>query len=201
MGRWSKTIVRLPLFVDLEQVELDRVINAVNSFVPVSLAPADECYWEEILQIRNNNSECFTSAEPIGKQDHWCFMAKHSHTYRVALRKGKVVGFIGHVNRDARLAVREKGSGVAKFMWGAFVEEVGDLGVKVLPGNKRRLPALMFRFLFLHGTALACMLLPKEKTLQGAFDLPLLDLINRASSDFSALPCFVFKLLFNGRKK
>merc|ERR1712194_561397 len=78
---------RLPLFVDLEQVELDRVINAVNSFVPVSLAPADECYWEEILQIRNNNSECFTSAEPIGKQDHWCFMAKHSHTYRVALRK------------------------------------------------------------------------------------------------------------------
>merc|ERR1712194_251719 len=56
--RWSKTIVRLPLFVDLEQVELDRVINAVNSFVPVSLAPADECYWEEILQIRNNNSEC-----------------------------------------------------------------------------------------------------------------------------------------------
>lgn len=137
--RWSKTIVRLPLFVDLKQAELDRVINAVNSFVPVSLAPADECYWEDILQIRNNNSECFTNAEPIGKQDHWCFMAKHSHTYRVALRKGKVVGFIGHVNRDARLAVREKGSGVAKFMWGAFVEEVGDLGVKVLPGNKRSL--------------------------------------------------------------
>mmetsp|Transcript_2662 Transcript_2662/g.3879 ORF Transcript_2662/g.3879 Transcript_2662/m.3879 type:complete len:541 (-) Transcript_2662:266-1888(-) len=139
--RWSKTIVRLPLFVDIEQAELDRVINAVNSFAPVSLAPADECYWEDILEIRNENSECFTNADQIGKEEHWCFMAKHGQTYRVALREGRVVGFVGHVKRDVRLAVREeeKGSGVARFMCGAFVEEVGDLDVAVLPSNKRSL--------------------------------------------------------------
>ena len=70
-------------------------------------------------------------------EDHWNFMGRHSGTYRVAIQRGEVVGFIGHVERDARLATNAKGDGVARFMWDAFAEEVGELDVQVLPNNPR----------------------------------------------------------------
>jgi len=136
-ARWSARLVRLPLFFGLSDDQLDRVVRAVHDFAPISLHPADERYWEDIRRIRNDNRECFTQTAVIPREDHWNFMGRHAGTYRVAIRRGEVLGFIGHVKRDARLATNAKGDGVARFMWDAFVEEVGELDVQVLPNNPR----------------------------------------------------------------
>lgn len=142
--KWSRSLVRLPLFYDLSTLELEEVIIAVNTFAAnksdIHLIAADEKYWGLILQLRNENSESFTQTNQITTKEHWNFMRKHESTYRVAVQDGKFVGFIGHVNKDARLATNKKGKGVAKFMWESFSQEVGsDLDVKVLLHNKRSL--------------------------------------------------------------
>jgi len=139
-AKWSKMLVRLPLFYDISTRELERVIAAVNSYVTdIRLVAAEEKYWKDILELRNENNASFTNTNQIATEEHWNFMRKHSSTYRVAVQEGKFLGFIGHVKRDARLASNKKGKGVAKFMWESFVQEVGDLDVKVLLQNKRSL--------------------------------------------------------------
>jgi dTDP-4-amino-4,6-dideoxygalactose transaminase len=88
---WSKSLVRLPLFEDLNEKELRRVITAVNMFSPsVHMELANECYWEDIRKIRNDNKECFTHAGEIGREEHWAFMKEHSRTYRVAVQDKKM---------------------------------------------------------------------------------------------------------------
>jgi len=139
---WSKTLVRLPLFYDLTTELLNEVVAAVNNFAldkGIILAPATEDRWEAIRQLRNENSDGYVCTDQIGKDEHWAFMRKHCNTYRVAIKNGQCIGFIGHVNKDARLATSIKGKGVAQFMWKSFVQEVGDLDVKVLVNNRRSL--------------------------------------------------------------
>lgn len=137
---WSKCLVRLPLYFDLTDDDLKRVVSVINGFSPsVNLVPAEERYWEAIRQLRNNNRECFTHKDEISKDVHKNFMRKHCSTYRVAVQRGQFVGFIGHVNRDARLATNCRGKGIGRFMWETFTEEFGDLDVKVLADNERSL--------------------------------------------------------------
>lgn len=70
-------------------------------------------------------------------------MTKHAKTYRVAIDvDSTVVGFIGQVDGDVRLATRKDRmrSGVASFMWERFLAEFPDgLTVKVKRENKRSL--------------------------------------------------------------
>jgi len=140
---WSKSLVRLPLFADLSAQKLRRVISAVNEFAAskgsIHLVPAKEDHWEAIRLLRNENSDCFTHDKEISREEHWNFMRKHWNTYRIAVQQEAFVGFIGHVNRDVRLATstKSKGKGVAQFMWKSFEQEVGDLDVKVLLNNQR----------------------------------------------------------------
>ena len=141
--KWSKGLVRLPLFADLSAQEVKRVLSAINEFAEnkanIRLVAADEEHWESIRVLRNQNSDCFTQTSEVTKEEHWNFMRKHSSTHRVAVQGDDVIGFIGHVEKDARLATSAKGKGVAKFMWQSFEKEVGDLDVKVLLNNQRSL--------------------------------------------------------------
>ena len=142
-AKWSKSLVRLPLYADLSTQEVNKIITVVNEFAvskgALRLVAADEDHWEQIRLLRNQNSDCFTFTKDITRDEHWNFMRKHSDTYRVAVQDGKCVGFIGHVEQDARLATSAKGKGVAQFMWESFEKEVGDLDVKVLLNNQRSL--------------------------------------------------------------
>ena len=68
------------------------------------------------------------------------FMDKHAKTYRVAVDDNEnVIGFIGHVSGDVRLATDSSilCSGVGRFMWSAFSQEFPDLTVKVKRDNER----------------------------------------------------------------
>ena len=67
-------------------------------------------------------------------------MTKHTKTYRVAIDvDSTVVGFIGHVDGDVRLATRKDRtrSRVARFMWERYLAEFPyGLTVKVKRENK-----------------------------------------------------------------
>jgi len=113
----------------------------------LELVAADEQYWEAIRQIRNDNRESFTNSHIIEKEEHWNFMRKHHGTYRVCLENGECIGFIGHVNKDVRLAVAssKKRQGVGTFMFSEMVKVFGKEGVpifdvlkgRILPSNNR----------------------------------------------------------------
>ena len=138
--QWSKALVRLPLFHTLTLAEMSKVSAVINSYTSakgMTLVAATEDHWETIRILRNTDSECFLHTEMIEKAEHWNFMGKYHSTYRVAIEDGECIGFIGHVNKDARLATSAKSKGVAQFMWKTFAQEFDDLDVKVLVENKR----------------------------------------------------------------
>ena len=139
--KWTKTLVRLPLFYDLTADKVKQVISAVNTFATNNgtlLCPASENHWEDIRQIRNNNAKSFRNTHEIGKEEHWDFMRKHHHNYRVATQNGKCVGFIGQVVKDIRLVTSKKGTGVSYFLADMWLEELGDKwDVWCLRTNKR----------------------------------------------------------------
>lgn len=154
--RWSKTLVRLPLFADLTVLDQQAVIKAINKFdterncSQVSVGSeieelryeaADYRYWEYIRLVRNANGKCFGNSDEVEVEEHYKFMSNHAGTYRVVLQGDEFMGFIGHVNNDVRLATNSKGKGVAKYMWDRFIEEFAsiDLEVKVLKDNGRSL--------------------------------------------------------------
>lgn len=141
--RWSKAIVRLPLFYDLNVGKVKEVINAVNNFTSkndILLGPASEEHWEEIRQIRNNNGEFFQNSTEIPKSDHWSYMRKHHQNYRVATESGKCVGFMGQVDKDIRMGTSRKGTAVANFLTDMWIEELGrGFEIWALRTNKRLL--------------------------------------------------------------
>ena len=141
-AKWSESIVRLPLFYDLSEEMLKIVCTNVNSFVnrnAMLLIPAVEEHWDDICKLRNQNRECFANSAIVQKNEHWAFMKKHSTNYRVAICNGQFLGFIGHVQKDLRIACCNKGCGVGKFMFSYFIAEVGDLDIKVLKENEASL--------------------------------------------------------------
>ena len=134
------SLVRLPLFHTLTLAEMSKVSAVINSYTSIktmALVAATEDHWETIRVLRNKDSECFLHTEMIEKVEHWNFMGRYHSTYRVAIKDGECIGFIGHVNKDARLATSAKSKGVAQFMWITFAQEFDDLDVKVLVENKR----------------------------------------------------------------
>jgi dTDP-4-amino-4,6-dideoxygalactose transaminase len=141
---WSQTLVRLPLFYSLTKDELHKVISTVNGFAMSKGLVYDHAstgHYEDILRIRNAHRSCFGNTEEIDFVTHKQFMGKHAVTYRVALKSCRVVGFIGHVQNDLRLAVDEslQGHGVAQFLWSVFVKEFPDVTVQVKRDNERSL--------------------------------------------------------------
>jgi len=75
-------------------------------------------YWNDILDIRNNNSFGFGDTSQIPQDKHYEFIEKHYKDYFVLVLDDtdKVAGFAGCVNGDIRVAVHEnfKRRGIAK---------------------------------------------------------------------------------------
>lgn len=97
-------------------------------------------HYEAIRILRNQHKDSFLSDQEIDSETHEKFMNHHAATYRVAINlEGTVVGFIGHVGGDVRLATRKDTmrSGVASFLWERFKLEFEGLTVKVKRDNKR----------------------------------------------------------------
>lgn len=138
---WSQTLVRLPLFYDLDDDQLSHVITSVNNFTfenGILMEDATEEHWDDIRNIRNKNSEFFGNSEQITKERHWDFMRKNHMTYWVATLKGKCVGFIGHVGKDFRIGTSKKRFGIAKFLVDAWIHVNGhDFQYFVLRSNPR----------------------------------------------------------------
>lgn len=138
---WSNALVRLPLFYDLTDEKLMRVINAVNDFSlknGYQFHEAREEYWDDILDIRNQNGAYFLSAKPISKENHLKFMTKHQKTYYVVTELGKCVGFVGRVKDDFRLGTCKKGGGVGEFLVDMWIQMYGrKIGLKCIRSNTR----------------------------------------------------------------
>jgi len=140
--QWSNTLVRLPLYYNLDEAQLKKVVGAVNEFIIVSggmaLVPASSDFFEPIRSLRNKVSNGFLNTEEVDCATHQRFMSKHASTYRVAIdSKRMFVGFIGHVDGDLRLATEpsEMRKGVATFMYNVFIREFSGLSVKILKSN------------------------------------------------------------------
>jgi len=100
-----------------------------------SIRPALSEYWEAIRNIRNDQRYGFKNTSLIDRETHKLFMQRHSQNYRVAVEKNdeygneRVIGFVGIVGDDGRLATHEdyKGRGVATFLWSSFAKECPPL--------------------------------------------------------------------------
>lgn len=106
------------------------------------MQPAEYKYFDAIRAIRNGHKASFWNVEEIDWDTHLGFMTKYASSYRVAVGKNdEVVGFIGEVRGDARLAVRQDTmrKGIAQFMWESFVREFPNVTVKVKRDNQRSL--------------------------------------------------------------
>jgi hypothetical protein len=158
--RWYKTLVRLPLFYGLTKTQQSAICDLINTFALKQgfvLQKVQPEHYEAILLIRNSHSEAFLSTEQINWETHKMFMDRHSHTYRVAIHVDQVVGFVGHVNGDFRIAcdVTYQGRGLAHFMYSVFMSEFPSLTVRVKRSNFRSLAFFKKVGLLPEATALA----------------------------------------------
>ena len=81
-------------------------------------------HWDIILQIRNENREGFGNREIIEKETHYAFFKKYGKFYYVCTEGSDVLGFIGHLDDDIRVATNKKfqNKGVGKFMVKEFIK-------------------------------------------------------------------------------
>jgi dTDP-4-amino-4,6-dideoxygalactose transaminase len=137
---WHQTLVRLPLFFALTEANQNFVIKCINEFSEhhgfVLQAVLPE-HYEGIRLIRNENREAFLHTEEIDPETHGKFMKLHSQTYRVAYHEGNMVGFVGHVDGDFRIACvpSQQRKGLAHFMYSTFLEEYPFVSVRVKRSN------------------------------------------------------------------
>jgi dTDP-4-amino-4,6-dideoxygalactose transaminase len=139
---WANALVRLPMFYTLSHEEVCTVAKAVNDYAKqqglVLKHVEAEHEIEEIRRICNAQGESLLCKGVIEIDTHHAFMQRHMKTYRVAIKDGKVVGFVGHVDNDFRFACDPSCArqGVAQFMWNEFRKEYPDVTVQVNRDNK-----------------------------------------------------------------
>ena len=104
--------------------------------VECSNLPGD--HWYGILDIRNDNREGFGDPSIIPTATHHAYMFKNFSNYLVCVDSGEVIGFIGHVENDIRLATKKtyQNKGVGKFMVEAFMEKFPNSFAKVKIHNE-----------------------------------------------------------------
>lgn len=98
----------------------------------------EEClknYWLAILEIRNNDNTGFVEQKIITKEKHFEYMEKHFTNYRVCTLNEEFVGFVGIVNNDIRIGVKNefKRKGIGKFMITEFekIFKITEAKVKI----------------------------------------------------------------------
>ena len=98
-------------------------------------------YWDTILQIRNENREGFGNTHVIDKETHYAFLKKYGKFYYVCVESSRVLGFIGHLDEDIRVATNKKfqNKGVGKFMVQEFMKLHPNAFAKIKSGNIKSL--------------------------------------------------------------
>lgn len=96
-------------------------------------------YWDEILKIRNENCFGFGNDSIISQDIHYDFMKKHYDNYFVLFLSDiqRVVGFVGCVNNDIRVAVHSdfKKMGLGKDLILFIKNKYPNSIAKVKPDN------------------------------------------------------------------
>ena len=98
-------------------------------------------HWDAILEIRNENCEGFGDSSIILSGTHCKYMFRHFSNYLLGVEDYQILGFIGHVDNDIRLATKKthQKKGIGKFMVEAFVEKYPDAFAKVKLDNQASL--------------------------------------------------------------
>ena len=104
--------------------------------VECSNLPGD--HWYSILHIRNENRHGFGNDDLIHIAAHYRYMFDNFKNYLLCVEDGNVIGFIGHVNNDIRIATRKshQNKGVGKFMGEGFMRKFPDSFAKVKIDNE-----------------------------------------------------------------
>ena len=64
-------------------------------------------HWDAVLKIRNDNSEGFGDPSIIPTATHYRYMFENFTNYLICIDKDEIIGFIGHVDNDIRLATKK----------------------------------------------------------------------------------------------
>ena len=104
--------------------------------IECSNLPGD--HWYSILHIRNENRHGFGDSSLIPVATHHRYMFENFKNYLLCVEGEKVIGFIGHVNNDIRLATRKsyQNKGVGKFMVEGFIKKFPNSFAKVKIDNE-----------------------------------------------------------------
>jgi len=98
-------------------------------------------HWDAILEIRNENREGFGDSSMIRSGAHCKYMFNHFSNYLLCVENDEVLGFIGHVNNDIRLATQKtyQKKGIGKFMVEGFMKKYPEALAKVKLDNEASL--------------------------------------------------------------
>ena len=98
-------------------------------------------HWDAIREIRNENREGFGDSNTIPSGVHCKYMFNHFSNYLLCVENDEVLGFIGHVNNDIRLATKKtyQKKGIGKFMVEGFMKKYPEAFAKVKLDNEASL--------------------------------------------------------------
>jgi len=98
-------------------------------------------HWDAILDIRNENREGFGDSNLIHSGAHCKYMFNNFSNYLLCVENEEVLGFIGHVKNDIRVATKKEHQrkGVAKFMVQEFCNIFPGCSAKIKINNSASL--------------------------------------------------------------
>jgi len=106
-------------------------------------------HWDAILEIRNENCEGFGDSSIIHSAAHCKYMFNNFSNYLLCVEETEeskrvneeIIGFIGHVDNDIRLATKKshQRNGVGKFMVEGFMKKFPEAFAKIKLNNEASL--------------------------------------------------------------
>ena len=86
----------------------------------INLVECSEEHWEFVRSLRNDKRvlDGFIDDSHISYEMQQKYMTEYSEYYRIAIKSGKQVGYVGVIENDLRICTHPdfQGQGVAKFM-------------------------------------------------------------------------------------
>jgi ribosomal protein S18 acetylase RimI-like enzyme len=106
----------------------------------IEIVPCDETYWEHVLTLRNHKivKKGFIQQEDITWETHEQYMKEYHKYYRICLIDEKMVGYVGSIDGDIRVAVspNHQGKGIGKTMIESIMQEYPSSEAKVKMENE-----------------------------------------------------------------
>ena len=105
----------------------------------IKIVPCKRVYWEAVRVLRNHRAikKGFIQQEDIKWDTHESYMRVHHRDYRVCLYDGEIVGYVGSIYGDIRVAVLPdyQGKGIGKAMIEYIMKEYPASEAKVKIDN------------------------------------------------------------------